>query len=122
MTRLPTISGFQLVKALKKIGFRQIRQKGSHVVVSPKFPLCFSPEADPPMVDNRLVTPHRINVYCLSSEFWIHRIGEARIPHSAGFSKLDARNSCSVNYPASSTEPPASIRASKPLNESGYHI
>lgn len=31
MTRLPTISGFQLVKALKKIGFRQIRQKGSHV-------------------------------------------------------------------------------------------
>lgn len=31
MARLPTISGFQLVKALKKAGFRQIRQKGSHV-------------------------------------------------------------------------------------------
>lgn len=31
MTRLPTISGSRLVKVLKKIGFRQIRQKGSHV-------------------------------------------------------------------------------------------
>lgn len=31
MTRLPAISGYRLIKALKKNGFRQIRQKGSHV-------------------------------------------------------------------------------------------
>lgn len=31
MARLPTISGSRLVKALKKVGFRQIRQKDSHV-------------------------------------------------------------------------------------------
>jgi predicted RNA binding protein YcfA (HicA-like mRNA interferase family) len=31
VARLPTISGSRLVKALKKIGFRQIRQKGSYV-------------------------------------------------------------------------------------------
>lgn len=31
MAKLPVISGSQLVKALKKAGFKIIRQKGSHV-------------------------------------------------------------------------------------------
>jgi predicted RNA binding protein YcfA (HicA-like mRNA interferase family) len=31
MTRLPTVSGERLVRALKRAGFIQLRQKGSHV-------------------------------------------------------------------------------------------
>lgn len=30
---LPVISGQQAIRALKKAGFRRVRQKGSHVVV-----------------------------------------------------------------------------------------
>jgi len=45
-----------------------------NLVVSPKFPLCFPPEADPPMADNGLVTPHRINVYRLSLARLVSRI------------------------------------------------
>jgi len=31
MSRLPILSGIELVKILEKIGFKNIRQKGSHV-------------------------------------------------------------------------------------------
>jgi predicted RNA binding protein YcfA (HicA-like mRNA interferase family) len=31
MTRLPSVSGERLVRALKRSGFIQLRQKGSHV-------------------------------------------------------------------------------------------
>jgi predicted RNA binding protein YcfA (HicA-like mRNA interferase family) len=31
MTRLPSVSGERLVRALKRVGFIQLRQKGSHV-------------------------------------------------------------------------------------------
>ncbi|WP_420263869.1 type II toxin-antitoxin system HicA family toxin [Candidatus Magnetominusculus dajiuhuensis] len=31
--KLPCISGHQCIKALEKIGFREIRQRGSHVVL-----------------------------------------------------------------------------------------
>jgi hypothetical protein len=31
MTRLPSVSGERLVRALKRAGFIQLRQKGSHV-------------------------------------------------------------------------------------------
>jgi predicted RNA binding protein YcfA (HicA-like mRNA interferase family) len=31
MTRLPSISGERLVRALKRVGFSVLRQKGSHV-------------------------------------------------------------------------------------------
>jgi predicted RNA binding protein YcfA (HicA-like mRNA interferase family) len=31
MTRLPSLEGEQIVKALGKVGFQVIRQKGSHV-------------------------------------------------------------------------------------------
>lgn len=31
MPRLPVLSGEELIKALKKAGFRAVRQKGSHV-------------------------------------------------------------------------------------------
>jgi predicted RNA binding protein YcfA (HicA-like mRNA interferase family) len=31
MTRLPSVSGERLVRALKRAGFVQLRQKGSHV-------------------------------------------------------------------------------------------
>jgi len=56
------------------------------------------------LYNNGLVTQHPIDV---------NRLSLAKL-----VSKLDARNSCSVrNYPASSVELPASIRASKPLNE-----
>ncbi|MEK6953932.1 MAG: type II toxin-antitoxin system HicA family toxin [Candidatus Micrarchaeota archaeon] len=33
MPKLPIISGVELIKALSKIGFAQVRQKGSHVTV-----------------------------------------------------------------------------------------
>ncbi len=33
MTKLPVISGNELIKILKQIGFEQRRQKGSHVIL-----------------------------------------------------------------------------------------
>lgn len=33
MPDLPVLSGKQLVKALEKLGFEQLRQRGSHVVL-----------------------------------------------------------------------------------------
>lgn len=32
MTKLPVLSGRELIKILEKNGFKQIRQKGSHVI------------------------------------------------------------------------------------------
>lgn len=31
MTKLPSVNGYAIITALEKIGFHQIRQKGSHV-------------------------------------------------------------------------------------------
>ena len=42
MTKLPVISGKELIKAFEKIGFVFVRQKGSHVIMKHK--------------DNRVVT------------------------------------------------------------------
>ena len=33
MPRLPVLSGKEIIKALVKIGFEEIRQKGSHVIM-----------------------------------------------------------------------------------------
>lgn len=33
MPRLPVVSGKVLIKALEKLGFEQVRQRGSHVVM-----------------------------------------------------------------------------------------
>jgi predicted RNA binding protein YcfA (HicA-like mRNA interferase family) len=33
MPELPKISGDEVIKVLKKLGFHQVRQKGSHVVM-----------------------------------------------------------------------------------------
>lgn len=33
MPKLPVLSGREVIKALKKIGFEQKRQKGSHIIV-----------------------------------------------------------------------------------------
>lgn len=33
MSKLPRISGAACIKALEKIGFRVVRQKGSHIVI-----------------------------------------------------------------------------------------
>ncbi len=33
MPRLPLVSGAQAIRALEKIGFMQVRQRGSHVVL-----------------------------------------------------------------------------------------
>lgn len=33
MPRLPRVSGAQAVRALERLGFQQLRQKGSHVVM-----------------------------------------------------------------------------------------
>lgn len=33
MPKLPVLSGQQLVKALERLGFEQVRQRGSHVVM-----------------------------------------------------------------------------------------
>jgi predicted RNA binding protein YcfA (HicA-like mRNA interferase family) len=33
VTRLPVISGRELIRALEKIGYKEDRQKGSHVVL-----------------------------------------------------------------------------------------
>ncbi|HSL89280.1 MAG TPA: type II toxin-antitoxin system HicA family toxin [Ignavibacteriaceae bacterium] len=31
MTKLPVLEGNEIIKALAKIGYRQVRQKGSHI-------------------------------------------------------------------------------------------
>lgn len=31
MTRLPVVDGIRIIKALYKLGYRQTRQKGSHI-------------------------------------------------------------------------------------------
>jgi predicted RNA binding protein YcfA (HicA-like mRNA interferase family) len=33
MPKLPRVSGLEAIKALGKLGFRQVRQKGSHAVL-----------------------------------------------------------------------------------------
>jgi len=33
MPKLPRVSGAQVVRALQRLGFQQLRQKGSHVVM-----------------------------------------------------------------------------------------
>jgi predicted RNA binding protein YcfA (HicA-like mRNA interferase family) len=33
MTELPRISGHDVIRALERLGFRQVRQRGSHVVL-----------------------------------------------------------------------------------------
>ncbi len=33
MAKLPVLSGHELIKILKKIGFEPVRQKGSHIVL-----------------------------------------------------------------------------------------
>ena len=33
MPRLPRVSGDQAIKAFERLGFRQVRQRGSHVVL-----------------------------------------------------------------------------------------
>jgi len=38
MTRLPVVSGRQLVKALSRIGYLQDHQKGSHIILRKDFP------------------------------------------------------------------------------------
>ena len=34
MARLPILSGLDIIKALSKLGFQPVRQKGSHVVLA----------------------------------------------------------------------------------------
>lgn len=38
MTRLPVVSGRQLVKALRRIGYLQDHQKGSHIILRHETP------------------------------------------------------------------------------------
>lgn len=38
MTRLPVVSGRQLVKALSRIGYLQDHQKGSHIILRQESP------------------------------------------------------------------------------------
>lgn len=33
MSKLPRLSGKEIIKALSKIGFKSVRQKGSHVIM-----------------------------------------------------------------------------------------
>ena len=33
MANLPVVSGFELVRALERLGFAQVRQRGSHVLL-----------------------------------------------------------------------------------------
>lgn len=33
MPKLPHLSGAEIVRALEKLGFKQVRQKGSHVIL-----------------------------------------------------------------------------------------
>ena len=43
MPKLPRISGKECIRALEKLGFHQIRQKGSHVVMRKEFSGCVIP-------------------------------------------------------------------------------
>ncbi|MGB9104281.1 MAG: type II toxin-antitoxin system HicA family toxin [Terriglobales bacterium] len=38
MTKLPRISGHDAIRALERLGFRQVRQRGSHVVLRKPLP------------------------------------------------------------------------------------
>jgi len=38
MPKLPRVSGKSAIRALERIGFRQVRQRGSHVVLMKKTP------------------------------------------------------------------------------------
>ena len=38
MSKLPTLSGRELVKILKRIGFAPVRQRGSHIILSKSSP------------------------------------------------------------------------------------
>lgn len=38
MGRLPVVSGREAIKALSKVGFIEIRQSGSHIIVQKKIP------------------------------------------------------------------------------------
>jgi predicted RNA binding protein YcfA (HicA-like mRNA interferase family) len=38
MTRLPVVSGRELVKALSRIGYQQDHQKGSHIILRQQSP------------------------------------------------------------------------------------
>lgn len=38
MTKLPRISGHEAIRALERLGFRQVRQRGSHVVLRKTLP------------------------------------------------------------------------------------
>jgi len=38
MPRLPRISGVEAIRALERLGFEQVRQKGSHVVLKKQTP------------------------------------------------------------------------------------
>jgi len=43
MARLPLLSGKQVVKALEHLGFEQIRQRGSHVILRRESSACIVP-------------------------------------------------------------------------------
>jgi len=36
MSRLPILTGLELIKILEKVGFKAVRQKGSHVLLKHK--------------------------------------------------------------------------------------
>lgn len=38
MPRLPRVSGEEAIRALERLGFRRVRQRGSHVVLKKKTP------------------------------------------------------------------------------------
>lgn len=38
MAKLPVLSGLEVIKALRKVGFEPVRQKGSHVVLVKRAP------------------------------------------------------------------------------------
>ena len=38
MAKLPHLSGKEVIKALSKVGFQQLRQRGSHVIMSKQLP------------------------------------------------------------------------------------
>ncbi len=38
MPKLPRVSGQRAIRALERLGFRQVRQKGSHVVLKKQTP------------------------------------------------------------------------------------
>jgi predicted RNA binding protein YcfA (HicA-like mRNA interferase family) len=44
MPKLPVVSGAQAIRALEKLGFMQIRQKGSHIVLRKDGAVCVVPK------------------------------------------------------------------------------